>query len=158
MDKKSAYVLKNYLNGLKKKEITSYSEIPEEYHDNQEVMRITRRLGLRKITKCGYDIISNSFFVEETIVVANYAQELIDRKIIHTFADFKTYFEFLQGEIYNNSYYFNYMMNCGLRATVIEDFGCKDITVQFEDGLIRKHRRRDHFDLGKIAHVPDKSE
>ena len=34
----------------------------------------------------------------------------------------------------------------------------KDITVQFEDGLIRKHRRRDHFDLGKIAHVPDKSE
>ena len=50
------------------------------------------------------------------------------------------------------------IMNCGLKATVIEDFGCKDLTVQFEDGLIRKHRRRDHFDLGKIAHVPDKSE
>ena len=50
------------------------------------------------------------------------------------------------------------VMNCGLKATVIEDFGCKDLTVQFEDGLIRKHRRRDHFDLGKIAHVPDKSE
>jgi len=50
------------------------------------------------------------------------------------------------------------VMNCGLKATVIEDFGCKDITVQFEDGLIRKHRRRDHFDLGKIAHIPDKGE
>lgn len=47
------------------------------------------------------------------------------------------------------------MMKCGMNATVIEDLGCKDITVQFEDGLIRKHRRRDHFDLGKIAHIPD---
>ena len=43
-------------------------------------------------------------------------------------------------------------MNCGMRATVIEDFGCKDITIQFEDGLIRKHCRRDKFREGKIAH------
>ena len=49
-------------------------------------------------------------------------------------------------------------MNCGLKATVIEDFGCEDLPVQFEDGLIRKHRRRDHFDLVKIAHAPDISE
>jgi hypothetical protein len=49
-------------------------------------------------------------------------------------------------------------MKCGLKATVIEDFGYKDITIQFEDGLIRKHRRRDHFDLGKIAHITDESE
>ena len=47
------------------------------------------------------------------------------------------------------------MMKCGVKATVIEDLGYKDITVQFEDGIIRKHRRRDHFDLGKIAHIPD---
>lgn len=46
-------------------------------------------------------------------------------------------------------------MKCGMKATVIEDLGYKDITVQFEDGLVRRHRRRDHFDLGKIAHVQD---
>ncbi|MBR5252058.1 MAG: hypothetical protein IKV52_04480, partial [Oscillospiraceae bacterium] len=50
------------------------------------------------------------------------------------------------------------VMNCGLEATVIEDFGCNDITVQFEDGLIRKHRRREHFDSGKIRHVADENE
>ena len=46
-------------------------------------------------------------------------------------------------------------MNNGRTATIIEDFGCNDITVQFDDGLIRKHCRRDKFKEGKIAHVED---
>ena len=46
-------------------------------------------------------------------------------------------------------------MHCGLVATVIEDNGCMDITVKFEDGLIRKHCRRDKFREGKIAHKDD---
>ena len=44
------------------------------------------------------------------------------------------------------------MMNCGLEATIIEDNGYKDITVQFEDGVIRKHRAKDKFIDGKIGH------
>lgn len=44
------------------------------------------------------------------------------------------------------------IMNCGLQATVIEDFGCNNITVQFEDGLIKKNCRRDKFREGKIGH------
>lgn len=44
------------------------------------------------------------------------------------------------------------IMNCGLKATVIEDFGCNNITVQFEDGLIKKNCRRDKFREGKIGH------
>ena len=47
------------------------------------------------------------------------------------------------------------MMNCGMKATVIEDFGCNNITVQFEDGLIRRNKRRDKFREGKIAHRED---
>lgn len=43
-------------------------------------------------------------------------------------------------------------MNCGLYATVIQDNGCNDITIQFEDGLVREHCRRDKFREGKIAH------
>lgn len=43
----------------------------------------------------------------------------------------------------------------GHSATVIEDFGCNDITVQFEDGLIRKHCKRSKFREGKIAHKID---
>ena len=43
-------------------------------------------------------------------------------------------------------------MNCGMNATVIEDFGCNNITVQFEDGFIKKNCRRDKFREGKIGH------
>lgn len=46
-------------------------------------------------------------------------------------------------------------MNCGYVATVIEDFGCNDITIRFDDGLVRKHCRRDKFRAGKIAHTQD---
>ena len=44
------------------------------------------------------------------------------------------------------------IMKCGLKATVIEDFGAKNITIQFEDGLIRKNCRRDKFKEGRIAY------
>lgn len=44
------------------------------------------------------------------------------------------------------------IMNCGLRATVIEDFGCNNITVEFEDGLVKKNCRRDKFRDGNIGH------
>lgn len=44
------------------------------------------------------------------------------------------------------------VMNCGLRATVIEDFGCNNITVEFEDGFVKRNCRRDKFRDGNIGH------
>ena len=46
-------------------------------------------------------------------------------------------------------------MKCGHTATVVEDFGCNDITVQFEDGVVRKHCRRDKFRERKIVYKKD---
>ena len=43
------------------------------------------------------------------------------------------------------------MMNCGMEAEVIEDFGSEDITVRFLDGTIREHRSRHNFMKGKIG-------
>lgn len=43
-------------------------------------------------------------------------------------------------------------MKCGLMATVIEDNGWNDITIQFEDGVVVYHKRRSHFDIGNIKH------
>ena len=42
-------------------------------------------------------------------------------------------------------------MNCGLICKVIEDFNSEDITVLFENGIIRKHCTRSNFKNGKIA-------
>lgn len=46
------------------------------------------------------------------------------------------------------------MMSCGMRATIIEYRGSKDIDIQFEDGTIRKHKAMSEFNNGKIAHTP----
>lgn len=108
MSQEIACILENYVRKLQRKEIESYSDIPEEYHNDVDVIRITRELGLREITMCGYDIITKLFFVEEIIMVSNYAHELIEREIVNTFSDFQAYFEFLQGAIYENSCYFQY--------------------------------------------------
>ena len=42
------------------------------------------------------------------------------------------------------------MMNCGMEAEVIEDFGNEDITVKFTDGTIKEHCTRHNFINGKI--------
>lgn len=63
---------------------------------------------------------------------------------------------FLMGHIKNPNYdRFNIkgkvaMMNCGMEAEVIEDFGSENITVRFTDGTIREHRSRSNFLKGKI--------
>lgn len=44
-------------------------------------------------------------------------------------------------------------MNCGLKATVINYKDCKNLTIQFEDGLIKSGVRSDHFMEGKVKHV-----
>ena len=36
-------------------------------------------------------------------------------------------------------------MECGMRATVIEDNGSNDITVRFDDGMIVEHVTRGQF-------------
>ncbi|MCI6017881.1 MAG: hypothetical protein MRZ59_03400 [Clostridiales bacterium] len=49
------------------------------------------------------------------------------------------------------------IMNCGLKATVIEYKDCKNVTVQFEDGLIKSGVRSDHFMNGNVGHSSDNS-
>lgn len=44
------------------------------------------------------------------------------------------------------------IMKCGLSATVIEYIDCKNLTVQFEDGVIKQGVRSDHFMEGKVSH------
>lgn len=44
------------------------------------------------------------------------------------------------------------VMKCGLTATIIEYIDCKNVTVKFEDGLIKTGVRPDHFMEGKVSH------
>lgn len=54
------------LNQLNKNELTVF-DIPEEYQNNSQIISLERELGLRTIGKRGFDVISNTFFVEEEL-------------------------------------------------------------------------------------------
>ena len=46
--------------------------------------------------------------------------------------------------------------NQGLKMTIIEYINSKDISVQFEDGIIVKHKRYELFKDSKIKHPNSK--
>lgn len=88
---------------LKKNEI-KVSDIPEEYENNIQIVAFERKSGLRITGKRGFDIISNTFFVEEDLVRVDIDGEE-RRSISLSFDSFDAYFNFLDGDIYNNACY-----------------------------------------------------
>ena len=58
--------VKKIIRQLKKSEISCFS-IPEEYRNDKNIIDIERKLGMRKVGRRGYDVIRNTFFVEEEL-------------------------------------------------------------------------------------------
>ena len=87
------------LSQLNKKELTVF-DIPEEYQNNSQIISLERKLGLRTIGKRGFDVISNTFFVEEELT-----SDETQKKICSSFNDFGSFFDFLEGDVYENACY-----------------------------------------------------
>ena len=100
--------LSDYLNKLKKYELKNFYDIPEEYRNVPEIISLERKLGIRKSDKRGYDVINGTFFVEEIVITEKYEQELFEESIINLFPNFESYYEFLNGDIYNKACYYQY--------------------------------------------------
>ena len=58
--------VKEIIRRLKKKEIQVF-DVPEEYENDIQLVTFERKAGFRITGKRGFDIISNSFFVEEKL-------------------------------------------------------------------------------------------
>ena len=126
-----AYSAEDFISKLTKKGIRSYDEIPEDIHNNPDIIKITRNLGLRKVVKCGYDVISSAFFVEEIIIVTGLGRELFEKDIVNIFQDFKSYYEFLNGDIYNNACYFQYNFS----PDIIKEFNLETTKLNMQSDL-----------------------
>ena len=59
--------IKKIIRQLKKNEISIF-DVPEEYKNNIQLVTFERKSGLRITGKRGFDIIYNSFFVEEELM------------------------------------------------------------------------------------------
>ncbi len=99
--------ISGYVNKLSNKEIGHF-DIPEEHRLNRNIVNMERKLGIRTSGKRGYDVIRQRFFVKENVLTKNYDDELVEKDIETTFEDFHSYFEFLNGDIYENACYYQY--------------------------------------------------
>ena len=93
------------IKGLKSKKI-NYYDIPSELENDNEIIEAQRASGMRVYSNRGYDIISNNFFIEEDII------DFVDNSILETvttnFETFDEYYNYLQGDIYEKSCYYQY--------------------------------------------------
>lgn len=97
--------VKKIIRQLKKKEI-HILDIPEEYANDIQLVTFERKAGFRITGKRGFDIISNVFFVEEKLIYVGIIDgEERNKDIFLSFDNFDSYFDFLNGEIYDNACY-----------------------------------------------------
>lgn len=106
--------VKKIIRQLKSSKISCF-DVPEEYQSDKNVIDVERELNVRRLSKRGYDIIRNSFFVEEELDDNIYTQ-----KITTYFDDFESYSTFVDDKIYDNACYYQY------------DFSKINISVDFE--------------------------
>lgn len=99
--------IKQLIKSLKNKEIDFFG-VPEEYRVHPIIAKTERELGIRKSDKRGYDVIHNRFFVEEIILSKDSFNDLKEDCRRSYFANFKAYYEFLDGDIYENACYYQY--------------------------------------------------
>lgn len=99
--------IKDYIKQLKNKSYYFFN-IPEEYRLHPAIVATERELGIRKSLKKGFDVINNTFFVEELVLHKEWNDEIVGKEITTFFTDFYSYCEFLQGDIYENACYYKY--------------------------------------------------
>lgn len=89
--------IESILQKLKKREISIFS-IPQESSNNLQIVKLERKLGLRQINRCGYDVLSDCFFVEETLKEHMHKCDTTFRT-----SDFSVFYAFVDGKVYKNA-------------------------------------------------------
>lgn len=102
---------------FQKKKIRTYYDVPEEFISDKEIIALQRQLGHRISNLRGYDVINNEFFVEESIATEKQGRSYIYDESKITFSTFNEYYDFLDGDIYENSCYYQFVFTDDLINT-----------------------------------------
>ena len=99
--------VKRIIKKLKAGDLTVNS-VPEELSRNIDILRAERKFGLRKSGHRGFDVIRQEFFVEEEWFYLGDPDELYSSKHKEIFPDFEEYYQFLDGDIYDDACNYQY--------------------------------------------------
>ena len=82
--------------------------VPEEFALDSNVVKAERKFGLRKSGHRGFDVIDQTFFVEEDWLHRDLSGNLVSRLHKMIFCSFEEYYHFLDGDIYEDACYYQY--------------------------------------------------
>ena len=105
MEVLSTMEVNNIIESLRKREL-GVLDVPKEFALDNNVIKVERELGLRKSGHKGFDVITQKFFVEETLFDNDNSR---DNKM--TFNSFEEYYKFLDGDIYEDACYYQYVFD-----------------------------------------------
>lgn len=84
-----------------------HNDVPDEYMEDFDIIITERKVGTRTVKNIGYDVINNNFFVNEGVLNYNHISEKIyTENESCTFEDFKSFYDYLEGNIYENACYY----------------------------------------------------
>lgn len=126
-----------YVRKLRRKK-TGFFYVPEELRLHPLIIKAERKFGVRESGRRGFDIIRNTFFVEETVLDIDTSEGYHERtELIYTFfPDFYSYYEFVAGDVYDNACYFGYAFspteieNCKIDLDKINFMSFTDETIR----------------------------
>lgn len=107
MDSKQKKTIIEHLKTKDKRRKIYHSSIPEEYNEDKDIIDTERKMGMRKVDKIGFDVIRQIYFVHELVLNYNdFRKEEVWQTSLREFEDFDSYYDYLNGEIYDNACYY----------------------------------------------------
>ena len=101
---------KDILELLKKNDTSQkmcQNDIPHKYRDDKEIIELERQIGMRIIERKGFDVINQVYFVHESVLHYIFSKGDEDwRDELKTFKTFNHYYEYINGDIYDNACYY----------------------------------------------------
>lgn len=98
--------VKKLIDQLKSHKITPL-DVPNKYATLPVIAKVERELGILKTEKRGFDVLKSHFFVDE-VILSSVEIGSINQYSSHYFSDFTSFYNYLDGDIYNNACYFQY--------------------------------------------------
>ena len=83
----------------------------------------------------GYDVINNEFFVEESIATEKQGRSYIYDETKITFSTFNEYYDFLDGDIYENSCYYQFVFTDDLVNTYKIDLEKLSFSIELDSTI-----------------------
>lgn len=100
--------IKRIIKELKSREL-EVGDVPKKFALDSNVVKAERKLGLRKSKHRGFDVIKQTFFVEEDWFCKDWSGNLVLKSHeMMTFDSFEEYYRFLDGDIYEDACYYQY--------------------------------------------------